>query len=68
MDLKRQLKIDYTNYKGLRSTRTILPLNLWYGRSEYHHEEGWFIRAIDLGRDALRDFYLPDIHSSEPME
>jgi predicted DNA-binding transcriptional regulator YafY len=59
---ERQIKIDYTNYRGMRSVRTILPLSIWFGHPEFHLEEGWFLRAMDVAKGDIRDFYMPDIH------
>lgn len=58
------LLVDYTNWKGVRSVRRIQPLSLWYGVSEFHDGEQWFIRALDLDRDdrPMRDFALGGIH------
>jgi predicted DNA-binding transcriptional regulator YafY len=56
--------IDYTNWKGERRRRTILPRELWYGTTSYHTTPQWFIRAVDLEKTAVRDFALRDIHST----
>lgn len=48
----------YVNYKGVRTERRVMPLQLWYGRSDYYADPQWFIRAWDLDRNATRDFAL----------
>jgi hypothetical protein len=56
--------IDYTNYKGERALRHIIPINLHYGTTEKHPEAGWFVQAYAMDRDgAVRDFAVADIHS-----
>ena len=58
--------LDYTNWKGERRDRRVMPLTLWFGVSEFHDEAQWFIRAIDLERNVMRDFALATIHGVEP--
>lgn len=64
----REAKIDYTNWRGIRSTRVILPLNMWFGHSEYHKGRNWFLKAVDIEKDEIRDFLFEDIHSFELLE
>lgn len=54
-------RFEYINYKGERSTRHVLPLTLWYGTTEHHPTESWFVRAWDFDRSAIRDFAMRDI-------
>jgi len=58
------LLVDYTNWRGERRVRRILPQGLWFGVSEFHDGEQWFIRALDLDRDdkPMRDFAFVGIH------
>lgn len=58
---KTQLRIEYTNWRGETSIRTILPLNIWFGSTEWHPVEQWLMRAVDIEKDAERDFALTDI-------
>lgn len=58
----REALIDYTNWKGQRAERTILPLQLWYGTTEQHPEPQWIVRAVDSEKQLLRDFTLHTIH------
>lgn len=60
------LVIDYTNWKGERRNRRVMPLTLWFGVSEFHDEAQWFLRAIDLERNVMRDFSLSTIHGVQP--
>ena len=57
-----EVELDYTNWKGERRLRRVLPRELWYGATNYHPEPQWFIRAIDLEKNAVRDFALRDVH------
>jgi hypothetical protein len=67
-DMGARVIIDYTNYKGHRAEREIVPIYSWYGASEYHKEDGdqWFWKAVEVGRDVVRDFAVKDIHSWRP--
>jgi predicted DNA-binding transcriptional regulator YafY len=56
--------IDYTNYKGERALRHVIPINLWHGTTEHHPHPGWLLQAYAMDRDgAVRDFSMDDIHS-----
>lgn len=57
--------LDYTNWKGERRLRRVLPRELWYGVTNYHREPQWFIRGVDLEKNAVRDFALRDIHGTK---
>jgi hypothetical protein len=36
------------------------PIELWYGSTDWHPAEQWFIKAYDPTKDAQRDFALAD--------
>lgn len=57
--------IDYTNHKGVRFSREIVPIRLWYGTSNWHSGEQYFLAAFDIAKDDVRDFAVADIHSWE---
>ena len=61
--IEKTVTIDYTNYRGERSTRKIVPKNIWFGKTEWHPEEQWLLDAIDIEKDAIRNFAMKDIHS-----
>ena len=62
-DLKSQnpFVFSYTNWRGKRSTRRVIPRSVWYGASEYHSGQQWFMRAYDIEKQSVRDFALDDI-------
>jgi predicted DNA-binding transcriptional regulator YafY len=51
----------YVNWKGHRAERTVLPLKVWYGRTEQHPAKQWFLKAWDLDKAAVRDFAMRDV-------
>ncbi|MEK6961440.1 MAG: WYL domain-containing protein [Nanoarchaeota archaeon] len=64
---KRAVQIIYTNYRGETSERTIIPVELIFGKNEWHPQEQWMIRAIDVEKGAVRTFTLKDIKSWNPI-
>ena len=57
----KTVKILYTNWKGEVAWRTVLPRKIWFGSTEWHREEQWLLKALDMEKDAERDFTLKDI-------
>jgi hypothetical protein len=55
------IKIVYKNWKNIVSTRNIIPICTWFGKSKYHLEEQWFIKAFDIDKNEERDFAMRDI-------
>jgi predicted DNA-binding transcriptional regulator YafY len=55
------LKFEYTNWEGKTAVRTVRPIELWYGKTEWHPEEQWLLRAIDLDKGEERSFAVKDI-------
>lgn len=64
----REVIIDYTNHRGERAKRRIVPVDLVFcpQGTEYHSEPGWYLRANDLDKGVSRDFAMKDIHSCDP--
>ncbi len=55
--------IDYTNWKGHRSEREIIPDRIWFGVTDYHKRPQWLLDAYDHEKGAMRTFAMSDIHS-----
>ena len=55
--------IIYTNWKGVRAERTIKPMQLWFGKTEFHPTEQWLLMAVDVEKDEQRNFAMADIES-----
>jgi hypothetical protein len=60
--------IDYTNYRGERSKRLVIPVagSSRFGSTEYHPEPQWLFDAHDVEKGALRTFAQKDVHSWAP--
>jgi len=55
------LKVKYKNWKGEIGIRTIIPLKVHYGKTDYHKTEQWLIDVFDVEKDALRTYAMMDI-------
>ncbi len=65
MEQSKTVTIVYTNYKGVTGTRRIVPIEIIFGHNEWHTEDQWLMRALDLEKNAERTFALKDIKSWE---
>lgn len=59
----RAVIIDYTNWRGERSERTIEPKMVEFAATEWHPEPQWLLLAWDFGKREYRQFAMKDIHS-----
>jgi len=50
----------YRNHAGKVQWRIILPIEVWYGSTEWHKSEQWFLKAFDPQKGEMRDFALSD--------
>lgn len=60
---KKQVNINYTNYRGIRSSRVVVPTQVWFGSTVYHDDEQWLLDAYDVGKKQDRTFAINDVHS-----
>ena len=58
---KKQIRILYTNWKGITSYRNIIPKSIEFKSTEWHNEEQWILNAFDIDKNAERGFALKDI-------
>lgn len=59
---QQQVRIHYTNYRNETGYRIIVPQKIWFGSTEWHPESQWLLDAIDVEKNALRNFAMKDIH------
>lgn len=59
----RMVKIVYTNYRNETSSRNILPIQIYFGATEWHTDQQWLLKAYDIEKDAERCFAIKDIKS-----
>ena len=56
------IEVEYTNYRGEKAVRTVIPLRHWYGKTEYHNDhDQWLLDVWDVEKDAPRTYALKDI-------
>lgn len=66
MTRERVVRIDYTNYRGERRERVVLPLEIGFRETPHHRPAQWVLEAFDVEKQARRTFALKDIHSWRP--
>lgn len=64
--MSEKVLIDYTNWRGERTLRTILPEEITFTSNEWHREPQWLLKAVDMEKGDFRYFALKDIHSWSP--
>lgn len=66
MSERMAVVIDYTNWRGVRASRMIRPVQggITFGTTEQHKEAQWLMAAYDLDRPdkPIRQFALINIH------
>lgn len=61
MDPRKPLKILYTNWRGGTAIRTVLPIRVYWGATEWHSQEQWLMESYDFDRCERRTFAMRDI-------
>lgn len=59
--LENPIVFEYKNWKGTVGIRKAIPIKIWYGESDYHEGNQWFMRALDVEKQENRDFAIIDI-------
>lgn len=67
-NLKIDVQIDYTNYRGKRATRRIKPICMKFGANQWHTEPQYLMLAYDYEKESLREFVMKDIHSWKVLD
>lgn len=58
---KEVVKILYTNWKNETRYRIIKPISIEFKSTEWHKEEQWILNAVDIEKNAIRNFAIKDI-------
>ena len=58
---KEIVKILYTNWKNETRYRIIKPISIEFKSTEWHKEEQWILNAVDVEKNAIRNFAIKDI-------
>lgn len=66
-DPNREVIIDYTNWRGVRAERRIIPLGYCsFENNEWHPDTQWLLEAVDIESRQVRNFAMSNIHSWRP--
>ncbi len=58
---KQTLIFKYKNWEGKTAEREVEPIKVWYGETKWHKGKQWFLKAVDVKKNAERDFALRDV-------
>lgn len=56
----KPIKMTYTNYRGETSVRSVTPISIEFGRTDWHKKPQWLMSAYDNDKKAHRQFALSD--------
>lgn len=59
------ISFDYVNHRGEAARRRVRPLSIRFGTSEYYSEPQWLMKALDVGKDANREFAMSKMKNVE---
>ena len=54
------LHVLYRNWRGEVGWREVRPVELFWGKNDYHPEEQWLLHCLDAGKGEARTFALGD--------
>lgn len=57
----------YKNWRGETKVYEVKPMHIWYGSTDFHKEEQFFLKAMDVTRNVERDFAINDILEVYPQ-
>lgn len=59
-DMAMPISFEYTNYRGETTIRRGLPISFRWGTTDWHKEEGYLFKMLDLDKGEIREFALKD--------
>jgi len=60
MTSQEPIKVIYTNWRGETSMRSVTPMGIHFGSTEWHPEPQWLLKVFDHDKQADRDYVLRD--------
>lgn len=57
------IKIDYTNHRGERRVRNIIPIKIRFTATPEHKDAQWILDGFDLDKKSFRSYSFSGIHS-----
>lgn len=64
----RAVSFEYTNWRGERRVREVIPDSVWFGSNEWHKEPQWLLKAFDVEDGKEKSFSLKDIRNWQPKD
>ena len=61
IELNHAVKVKYKNYRGEVGVRSIIPMEIYWGQTEYHPHDQWLLKVWDVEKDAERIYAFKDI-------
>ncbi|MEJ1517722.1 hypothetical protein R3O67_31580 [Bacillus cereus] len=62
------IEFDYINWKGEKGKRKALVRSVVWGSNEWHKEQQFLLRAIDMEKNDVRYFSLKDMENVKVSE
>lgn len=61
IQIERAVQVIYKNYRGEVATRSIVPIEMYWGQTEYHPHDQWLLKVHDVAKGAERVYAFNDI-------
>lgn len=61
IELNHAVKVKYKNYRGEVALRSIVPIEIYWGQTEYHPYDQWLLKVWDVEKNAERIYAFKDI-------
>lgn len=59
-----EFECEYRNWRGEVAVRRLRAIAFWYGSTEWHPTPGLMLKAVDLDKNAERDFAVTDFNTA----
>jgi predicted DNA-binding transcriptional regulator YafY len=59
----KTIRFIYKNWRCETTERHVLPIEIWFGSTDFHTTPQWLMKAIDQDKQEERDFAIEDIIS-----
>lgn len=63
----KNVSFSYKNWREEIKVYEVKPIKIWYGSTEFHKDEQFFLKAMDVTRNVERDFAINDILEVYPQ-
>lgn len=63
----KPITVVYRNYKGETKQRSVVPMGVRFGTTEWHPEPGWLLQVFDVEKQEGREFALADCNFTTPV-